>query len=190
VWIVSDLCAPLRIPHLSLLQTPYLVPESILQKPSSWCFDIVTADSLHTACFTKGYGRYIKGTGSILQFLPSPPLLEADQIEDEIPNMKRQKVEDSTDASLANLEHSSEHNSCHQTLEPLIGKLRYFTPEELLRLFGFDSPLGSPPGAFFPVDEKLTLRKKYELIGNSLNVTVASQLLRLLLVRRDCEVSV
>lgn len=101
--------------------------------------------------------------------------------------MKRQKVEDST-PSPATPDNSSENNDGHQTLESLIGKLRYFTPEELLRLFGFDSPPGNPHGAFFPVDEKLTLRKKYELIGNSLNVTVACRLLHLLLDRRDCEI--
>jgi tRNA (cytosine38-C5)-methyltransferase len=157
----------------------------------------VTAESVHTACFTKGYGRYIKGTGSILQFLPSsadretdlPPAehLQQTASEDETPNMKRQKLEDAEAPQTASA--PEDLVTTPQTLETLIGKLRYFTPEELLRLFGFDSPplsSGSPTvGGFFPIDEKLTLRKKYELIGNSLNVTVASRLLQLLLGSKE-----
>ncbi len=57
-------------------------------------------------------------------------------------------------------------------MKKFIGRLRYFTPEELLRLFCF------PVDSFsFPLDEALTRRKKYSLIGNSLNVRVVGALL-------------
>eukprot|EP01094_Clydonella_sp_ATCC50884_P002699 TRINITY_DN12058_c0_g1_i1.p1 TRINITY_DN12058_c0_g1~~TRINITY_DN12058_c0_g1_i1.p1 ORF type:complete len:137 (-),score=13.47 TRINITY_DN12058_c0_g1_i1:42-452(-) len=36
----------------------------------SWVVDIVTDTSHHTCCFTKAYGRYAEGTGSVLQCAP------------------------------------------------------------------------------------------------------------------------
>jgi hypothetical protein len=49
-------------------------------------------------------------------------------------------------------------------------RLRYFSPTELLRLFGFNTNRFS-----FPVT--LSHRKAFELIGNSINVTVVKHLL-------------
>ena len=46
---------------------PWLVPEKLLQKESSRCFDVVQGDCCHSLCFTKAYGRYMDGTGSILE---------------------------------------------------------------------------------------------------------------------------
>ena len=43
----------------------WLVPEEILQKDSARCFDVVQDDCCHSLCFTKAYGRYIDGTGSV-----------------------------------------------------------------------------------------------------------------------------
>lgn len=48
--------------------------------------------------------------------------------------------------------------------------LRYFSPSELLSLFGF------PYTFTFPDGVNISNRKKYELIGNSINVTVVSLL--------------
>ena len=59
-------------------------------------------------------------------------------------------------------------------------RLRYLTPNELLRLFGFNQPLKSTHDLFvFP--EEVSLRKQYELIGNSLSVDVVHHLLSRLL---------
>jgi len=44
----------------------YLVPESVLQK-NGMLFDIIYEDSQRSCCFTKAYGRYVEGTGSVLQ---------------------------------------------------------------------------------------------------------------------------
>ena len=46
---------------------PWLVPEKLLQKESSRCFDVVQGDCCHSLCFTKAYGRYMDGTGSIFE---------------------------------------------------------------------------------------------------------------------------
>ena len=43
-----------------------VISDEILNKNSSWCFDIVHPDAYVTSCFTKSYSRYSKGTGSIL----------------------------------------------------------------------------------------------------------------------------
>jgi site-specific DNA-cytosine methylase len=116
-----------------------------------------------------------------------PPLSEFSS-----PEAKRQKLLSST--PLPPLEPLSTHDDTtpSHALDSLIGKLRYFTPEELLRLFGFLSPDTSssphPTESFFPLDETtLTNRKKYELIGNSLNVTVASCLLQFLFEVEETE---
>jgi len=44
----------------------YQVPNSVILK-SGLLFDIVTPDSTNSCCFTKSYGRYVEGTGSVLQ---------------------------------------------------------------------------------------------------------------------------
>ena len=56
-------------------------------------------------------------------------------------------------------------------------KLRYFTPREVLNLMGF------PPSFCFP--DRTSLKTRYRLLGNSLNVLVVSNLLRLLLKIKD-----
>jgi tRNA (cytosine38-C5)-methyltransferase len=43
-----------------------LLPSKTLYSKSSWCLDIQTARSHYSACFTKSYSRFIRGTGSVL----------------------------------------------------------------------------------------------------------------------------
>ena len=57
-----------------------------------------------------------------------------------------------------------------EILEPL--RLRYFSPGELLRLFGFGA--GSRP---FTWPAGVTTKSKYRLIGNSVNVHVVADLI-------------
>ncbi|EKX46394.1 hypothetical protein GUITHDRAFT_107597 [Guillardia theta CCMP2712] len=54
-----------------------------------------------------------------------------------------------------------------------IGRIRLFSPREILNLMGF------PKGFKFP--EGLTLRHKYKLVGNSINVTVVALLFKFLI---------
>lgn len=56
-------------------------------------------------------------------------------------------------------------------LEPL--QLRYFAPREIANLMGFP--------AHFSFPENTSLRTRYRLLGNSLNVLVVSSLLKILL---------
>jgi tRNA (cytosine38-C5)-methyltransferase len=57
-------------------------------------------------------------------------------------------------------------------------RLRYLSPEELLRLFSFTPPLTSthlPEHSFFWPDG-VSRKTKYRLIGNSVNVNVVQEL--------------
>lgn len=59
-----------------------------------------------------------------------------------------------------------------EILHPL--RLRYFSPGELLRLFGFDN-VGS--GSKFRWPDGVSTKTKYRLIGNSVNVLVVTALM-------------
>ncbi|XP_048223728.1 tRNA (cytosine(38)-C(5))-methyltransferase isoform X2 [Perognathus longimembris pacificus] len=123
----------------------FLPPKSLLRY--SLLLDIVSPTCRRSTCFTKGYGAYIEGTGSVLR------TSEDVQIED-IYN------------SLTNLPEEEKLTK----LEML--KLRYFTPKEIANLLGF------PPDFGFP--EKITMKQRYRLLGNSLNVHVVAKLIKIL----------
>lgn len=42
------------------------IPEKLRASSSSWCFDLATPQGRLSACFTHSYGRFVRGTGSIL----------------------------------------------------------------------------------------------------------------------------
>ncbi|KAF4651095.1 C-5 cytosine-specific DNA methylase, partial [Perkinsus chesapeaki] len=89
------------------------VPKETLQKPSSFCFDIVSSKSLQSMCFTKAYRKFHNGTGSVL-------------LKSELPT-----TPDSWDEMMR------PHFSDLQSMTELFGQLRYFTPSEIARLQGF-----------------------------------------------------
>ena len=128
------------------------IPNKILERTSAWCFDIVTPSSTRTACFTSGYGRFIRGTGSILYTgdLPS-----------ENNTLVLAKPED----------RSFDDNEWLSKLEPQ--KLRYFSGLEMSRLFGFDDNFSFPSNC--------TLKQQWKLVGNSLNSRLAARLIELAL---------
>lgn len=121
----------------------YNVPDDILVK-SGRIFDIITPNDNSSNCFTKSYGRYVEGSGSVIQ--------TNDVLEKEI------KDESNPELLLEELRKR---------------KLRYFSPEEMLRIHGFPSNFQFPDG--------ITTLQSYKLIGNSLNVTVVKELISYLL---------
>jgi tRNA (cytosine38-C5)-methyltransferase len=130
------------------------VPEKVLKNPSAWCFDIVLTTDKRSSCFTHSYGRFIRGTGSILydeETISNSSTTETNTIK-LLPPDQREFEADWMD----NLE---------------TAKLRYFSGMELARLFGFSS------GFSFPSDA--SLKQQWKLMGNSLNVKVASKLIEL-----------
>jgi len=73
-------------------------------------FDIVGSSSCHSSCFTKNYGRFTEGTGSVLKLLDEDIWTVADSTG----LTGRESVEE-----VANL------------------RLRFFTPLEISKLHGF-----------------------------------------------------
>uniref|UniRef100_A0A7N5JBN7 Cubilin n=1 Tax=Ailuropoda melanoleuca TaxID=9646 RepID=A0A7N5JBN7_AILME len=93
----------------------FLPPKSLLRY--ALLLDIVKPTCRRSTCFTKGYGSYIEGTGSVLQ------TTEDVQIEDIY-------------KSLTNLSQEE------KIAKLLMLKLRYFTPKEIANLLGFPSEFG------------------------------------------------
>jgi tRNA (cytosine38-C5)-methyltransferase len=137
-------------------KTPSLqVPTKILQKTSAWCFDIVSPNDRRSACFTHSYGRYIRGTGSILYEIS----------EDDVHNHGGGAIL----PKLVAPEERVFQVDWMKDLDP--SKLRYFSGQELTRLFGFSRTFSFPPD--------MTMKQQWKLMGNSLNVQVASRLVEL-----------
>ncbi len=145
------------------------VPERVLKNQSAWCFDIVGPKDCRSSCFTHSYGRFIRGTGSIFY--------DDGETEQNSGNA-------SNDASIEGLCNSKNKDSVIRLLPPEErefqadwmrhldpAKLRYFSGSELARLFGFSETFS------FPSDT--SLKQQWKLMGNSLNVRVASKLVEL-----------
>ena len=135
-------------------RTALVVPEHVLSKQAAWCFDIVTPSDTRTSCFTKAYSKFIRGSGSVL--------LEPREGDTTVP----------TDF-LCDPETRVYDVDWRRKLDG--GTLRYFSPLELLRLFGFAE------GPEFRFPKEMSNRKCFELLGNSLSVFVATELLNILL---------
>ncbi|TDG45405.1 hypothetical protein AWZ03_008171 [Drosophila navojoa] len=135
----------------------FLVPDDVLSK-RVLVMDIIHPSQCRSMCFTKGYTHYTEGTGSVftpLSEAESHRIFEAVKQIDMDPNSK-----DSEEAQQRRLE----------LLRQV--KLRYFTPREVARLMSF------PEEFEFPTET--TNRQKYRLLGNSINVCVVGELLKLL----------
>ena len=132
-----------------------MVPEKLIQSDSSWCFDIVTPKDSRSACFTSSYGRFIRGTGSVI-YTGSK----------QFGQLKLLPPEERTFDS-----------EWSQGLD-LVDNLRYFSGVEIGRLFGFPMDAivdGNNTSTFrFPPD--CTERQQWKLLGNSINVHVAAKM--------------
>ncbi|KAM5235784.1 tRNA (cytosine(38)-C(5))-methyltransferase isoform 4-T4 [Ctenodactylus gundi] len=95
----------------------FLPPKSLLRY--ALLLDIVKPTCRRSMCFTKGYGSYIEGTGSVLQ--------TAEDVEIE-----------SVYKSLTHLQEEE------KVAKLSMLKLRYFTPKEIANLLGFPSQFGFP----------------------------------------------
>ncbi|XP_058486997.1 tRNA (cytosine(38)-C(5))-methyltransferase [Solea solea] len=96
----------------------YLLPPKTLLR-YALLLDIVKPTCRRSVCFTKGYGRYVEGTGSVLQCC----------------------VETQMESVFTGLDQCSEEVKLQQ-LQKL--KLRYFTPREVANLMGFPQSLSFP----------------------------------------------
>ncbi|KAG7219562.1 hypothetical protein INR49_018989 [Caranx melampygus] len=104
---IQDFLEPEGAGHLEqlLLTPPTLLRYALL-------LDIVQASSRRSVCFTKGYGRYVEGTGSVLQSCTNIQV----------------------DCVFSDLDQVSEDEKVQKLLKL---KLRYFSPREVANLMGF-----------------------------------------------------
>ncbi|XP_027132458.1 tRNA (cytosine(38)-C(5))-methyltransferase [Larimichthys crocea] len=89
----------------------YLLPPKTLLR-YALILDIVKPTCRRSVCFTKGYGRYVEGTGSVLQCC----------------------METEMEIVFKGLDQYSEEEKLQRLLKL---KLRYFTPREVANLMGF-----------------------------------------------------
>ncbi|KAH9949520.1 S-adenosyl-L-methionine-dependent methyltransferase [Amylocystis lapponica] len=144
---------------------PHAVPDHILEKRGR-LFDIVLPSARRSCCFTRGYVRLAERTGSVLQINES---LDTTVVFDEFLEAQRNEQKDAI-----------------QILHPL--RLRYFTPTELLRIFGFQ-PDDRDYGFVWP--SELSMKTQYKLIGNSVNVLVVTELVNYMVLEpagQDCSI--
>ncbi|XP_061614408.1 tRNA (cytosine(38)-C(5))-methyltransferase isoform X1 [Phyllopteryx taeniolatus] len=96
----------------------YLVPSKILLR-YALILDIVKPICRRSICFTKGYGRYVEGTGSVLQSC----------------------LETETESVFKYLDQVSQEEKLQHLLRL---KLRYFTPREVANIMGFPQSFSFP----------------------------------------------
>ncbi|EFN62060.1 tRNA (cytosine-5-)-methyltransferase [Camponotus floridanus] len=101
-------------------ESKYLLPSKLLQKRAQ-VLDIRTSKSNGSCCFTKGYGHYVEGTGSV--YCP---------FADETIKLKYSKA-------------ANEENNLDQQIQLLSDlKLRFFSPKEVCRLMCFPEDFNFP----------------------------------------------
>uniref|UniRef100_A0A1D2ABX7 tRNA (Cytosine(38)-C(5))-methyltransferase n=1 Tax=Auxenochlorella protothecoides TaxID=3075 RepID=A0A1D2ABX7_AUXPR len=148
---------PLAAPASATCDDPFRVPDVTLLK-NGWCMDVVTPSALRTCCFTKTYGQYIKGSGSVLTLASEDSVRGVMQ---RFPCLVPGGGGTGGDAPAPSAA------SLAEALRAL--DLRFFSPREIANLHGF------PPAFAFP--PAVTLRQRYALLGNSLHVGVVARLL-------------
>ncbi|KAF9185824.1 tRNA (cytosine-5-)-methyltransferase [Haplosporangium sp. Z 767] len=145
----------------------YRIPDKTLLK-YGMAFDIVKETTRRSCCFTKGYYHYVQSTGSIFQMAHEK---DTTVVFDEAEALKAKPDSETTEEDNARalaLLHSLE--------------LRYFTEYEVARLMGFPVKEGK-----FSFPQSTSLKQRYRVLGNSINVKVVARLIRYLLTSKEAE---
>ncbi|XP_046859292.1 tRNA (cytosine(38)-C(5))-methyltransferase-like isoform X2 [Xenia sp. Carnegie-2017] len=140
IKIIEDYLEDEKINHHD-----FLLPQKVLMK-KVLLMDIVQKHCNHSCCFTKGYGHYVEGTGSVLQMT-------------------------TMDSSKLFLEYKQKTEKDRVDILAPLG-LRYFTPREIANILCFSSKFEFP--------SHITRKQRYRLLGNSVNVLVVRELMKLL----------
>jgi len=169
------------------------IAKKTIEKSAAWCFDIVTQDDARSACFTSSYGKYVKGTGSVLYYGSDNSIANDSSTED----AKSKDVGQATGAF--RLVDPKERTYDATWWERLVfgdgdaPPLRYLSGEEVARLMGFplkaDATDGSTDDSAFSFPDWCTEKQKWRLLGNSINVTVSARIaelgIRMLTTKKD-----
>ncbi|KAG0312010.1 tRNA (cytosine-5-)-methyltransferase [Linnemannia gamsii] len=148
----------------------YMIPDKTLLKYGR-LFDIVKTTTRRSCCFTKGYYHFVESTGSIFQMVQNK---DTATTFDEAEALKSSaKARPDTESTLA-----EEENTKALNLLRTLG-LRYFTENEVARLMGFPIVEGK-----FSFPATTTLKQRYRVLGNSINVKVVGELIKYLLTSK------
>ncbi|KAI1317305.1 tRNA (cytosine-5-)-methyltransferase [Mortierella claussenii] len=142
----------------------YMISDKTLIKYGR-LFDIVKSSTRRSCCFTKGYYHFVESTGSILQMVHQK---DTAAVFDEAELLKAKPDSETPD----------QDNAKALALLRTLG-LRYFTENEVARLMGFPIMEGK-----FSFPATTSLKQRYRVLGNSINVKVVSQLIRYLLASK------
>mmetsp|Transcript_19699 Transcript_19699/g.60710 ORF Transcript_19699/g.60710 Transcript_19699/m.60710 type:complete len:377 (-) Transcript_19699:42-1172(-) len=147
--------AALGAPGAADAVAPWLLPDALLEKDAAWCLDVVDATATTpTACFTRSYGRFARGTGSVVH------------------------VRDAADApgleELGLARSSPEARTFGDDWRGRAPRLRYFAPKEVANLLGFPKAFAFPPGG-------VSRKAAWAAMGNSLHVDAAAAVVRVAL---------
>ena len=179
---------------ISNICNPYLVPDNVVLRFST-IMDIVTSDSTGSCCFTKAYGKYVEGTGSIYSPLSKSNIDEVfREIEKMASTVSSSSVPPKTTTELQSISTSATNETTSTTTSNFITddtsstdktnsnnnnevkllllrslSLRYFSPDEIARLLCFPEEFNFP--------EVMTVRQRYQLLGNSVNVFTIAHLM-------------
>ncbi|XP_069770356.1 tRNA (cytosine(38)-C(5))-methyltransferase isoform X2 [Narcine bancroftii] len=162
--------------------SPYFIsPKSLLRY--ALILDIVEQTCRRSVCFTKGWQR-IGGKCSVKWKYGSSIILASGSGWESWNAFLSAKygcyvegtgsvLKTASDVELVLVFQSFETLSEDEKLTQLAKlKLRYFTPREIANLHGFPLKFGFP--------EKISLKQRYRLLGNSLNIHVVAKLIKLM----------
>jgi tRNA (cytosine38-C5)-methyltransferase len=163
-----------------LINEDLFVSEKLLNSDKSWCFDIITPSDRRSSCFTQSYGRYIRGTGSVLYI---DDKIHSDEMENEIERRFLEKIQ------LVSPQDRKFDSKWADGVD-LRNKLRYLSGTEIARLMGFPLPFSTEnndsflnedglSNSVFQFPPHLTLRQQWKLLGNSINVHLAAKVAEL-----------
>ena len=169
------------------------ISKTTIEKSAAWCFDIITQDDARSACFTSSYGKYVKGTGSVLYHGSDSSTMMKDTAE------KEESKDDGQATDVFRLVDPKERSYDATWWERLVSgdddspPLRYLSGEEVARLMGFPlkgdiSESSTQLESAFSFPEWCTEKQKWRLLGNSINVAVSARIaevgMRMLLSKR------
>ena len=154
------------------------IPEKVWSSSSAWCFDVVTPLHHRSACFTHSYGKFVRGTGSILYTGPLETEIHGSDEIDET-NRKSDRATAFLAATRFDLEAPEGRTFDANWSKDIDWKndMRYLSGTEIARIMGFPVSAANDGNdkSFrkFSLPSTITLKQQWKLLGNSLNVKVA-----------------
>ena len=139
----------------------WILPPDLLKQEKAWCLDIVDGQATETACFTRSYGRFLRGTGSVL--------------------LCGGATTDSLDLGPSTPEDRPFDKEWSRKLRS--ARLRYLTPREIANLLGFPPEDTDDGLAFRLPDALMSDRAKWAALGNSLHVDAAAAVISVALAQ-------